>query len=298
MTTNVTHKYLDAESEFHKAETTSDKLKALKKMLATAPTHKGAQKMRSQIKKQIAKYRELAKKEKKSGKGKSYSISKEGAAQITIIGPPNSGKSTLLSKLSGKKVPIAEYEFTTKEPEMRMIPFENVWIQAIELPAIYPGYHDSKQGRQMLSLLRNSDFVLVVLENRKNKKDNKLIRTELKAVGIELGAKRKYRDGFSEHIPSITIGRKEFDRKHLVLDIWKRQHKIRIQTKADGKIAKKPIVLKEGETVEIVAKHIHKDFVKNFRFAKIWGPSAKFAGQQVGLEHKLKDKDIVEIFTK
>ncbi len=295
MPTNVTHEYLTAEAEFHEAQTTSDKIKALRKMLATAPTHKGAEKMRGQIKKQISKYRDIAEKEKKTGKGKSYAISKEGAAQIVIIGLPNSGKSTLLSKLSGKDVKVAEYEFTTKEPEMRMIPFENVWIQAIELPAIYPRYHESKQGRQMLSLLRNSDFVLVVL---KKLKDLKMIESELKSAGIELKAKRKYREDLTEHMPSMNIGWKDFDSKGLLLKIWKSQNKIRVQTKTAGKVAKKPIVLKKGATVGEAAKHIHKDFVKNFRHAKIWGPSAKFNGQQVGLEHVLKDKDVVEIFTK
>ena len=40
--------------------------------------------------------------------------------------------------------------------------------------------------------------------------------------------------------------------------------------------------------------------VKNdpkIRYAKIWGPSSKFAGQKIGLKHVVKDKDIVEFVT-
>ena len=50
--------------------------------------------------------------------------------------------------------------------------------------------------------------------------------------------------------------------------------------------------------VAVVARMIHQDFVRKFRYAKIEGPSAKFKGQQVGLEHKCKDGDIVEVFVK
>ena len=47
-----------------------------------------------------------------------------------------------------------------------------------------------------------------------------------------------------------------------------------------------------------MAAHVHKDFIRKFRFARIWGKSAKFDGQQVGIEHKLKDDDIVELHLK
>jgi hypothetical protein len=56
--------------------------------------------------------------------------------------------------------------------------------------------------------------------------------------------------------------------------------------------------LKQGATVKELAGTIHKDFLRNFKYAKIWGSSAKFPGQACGFEHKLQDKDIVEIFTK
>lgn len=295
MATNVTHEYLKAEAEFHEAETTKEKIKALRKMLATAPTHKAAQKLRAEIKKKISKLKDISEKEKKSGKGKSLTISKEGAAQVVFVGVPNSGKSTLLSKLSGKDVKISEYEFTTKSPEMRMIPFENVWIQGIEIPAVYGGFHDTKQGRQMLSLVRNSDFVVLVI---RSKKERVLIEKELKEAGIQLKAKEKYREGLTDHLPSMVITWKNFADKNLAERIWKAQKKIRVQTKTAGKIAKKPIVLRAGSTVEDAAEKIHKDFIQKFRYAKITGPSSKFEGQQVGLEHKLKDKDIIEVFTK
>ncbi|RLF83883.1 GTP-binding protein, partial [Thermococci archaeon] len=71
---------------------------------------------------------------------------------------------------------------------------------------------------------------------------------------------------------------------------------IRVFTKSPGEEpAYPPIALKKGSTVLDVAERIHKDFAKNFKYARVWGKSAKFPGQRVGAEHVLEDGDIVEI---
>ncbi len=57
-----------------------------------------------------------------------------------------------------------------------------------------------------------------------------------------------------------------------------------------------PLVLKQPVTVKTVCQHIHRDFIKKFRFARIWGSSAKFPGQQIrNLDKELKDETIVEV---
>ena len=74
---------------------------------------------------------------------------------------------------------------------------------------------------------------------------------------------------------------------------------IRVYTKTPGK--KKdypPIALPEGSTVEMLAKSVHKDFLKKFKFARVWGKSVKFDSVSVGLSHKLKDEDVVELHLK
>jgi ribosome-interacting GTPase 1 len=42
---------------------------------------------------------------------------------------------------------------------------------------------------------------------------------------------------------------------------------------------------------------LHRDFRRKFRYSQVWGPSAKFPGQTVGLNHNVKDQDIVSIIT-
>jgi ribosome-interacting GTPase 1 len=56
-----------------------------------------------------------------------------------------------------------------------------------------------------------------------------------------------------------------------------------------------PMIVLRNTKVGQICDRLHKDFRRKFRFAYIWGPSAKHPGQRVGLEHKLKDGDIVSI---
>ena len=125
MPINAGYEYGKAEAEFNQASTVQEKLQALKKMLATMPHHKGSEGLQKEIKTKISKYKELIEKEKKQkkGSGKSLTIKKEGAATICIVGTVNSGRSTLLKKLTNANVEIASYPFTTKKPEVGILDY-------------------------------------------------------------------------------------------------------------------------------------------------------------------------------
>jgi ribosome-interacting GTPase 1 len=58
---------------------------------------------------------------------------------------------------------------------------------------------------------------------------------------------------------------------------------------------KEPLIIKNGATVQDVCNKIHRNMAKNFRYGLVWGKSAKFAGQKVGLDHKLADEDVLTI---
>lgn len=59
-----------------------------------------------------------------------------------------------------------------------------------------------------------------------------------------------------------------------------------------------PLVLRTGSQVSDVGELLHRDFLKNFRHAEVWGKSAKFPGQRVGLKHTLADGDVLTIVTR
>jgi len=82
--------------------------------------------------------------------------------------------------------------------------------------------------------------------------------------------------------------------------IFKSFNKIRVYTKEPGHPADKnePIILPQNSTVKDAAEKILHGLSSKIKQAKVTGPSSKFPNQKVGLEHVLKDRDIVEFYTK
>ncbi len=80
--------------------------------------------------------------------------------------------------------------------------------------------------------------------------------------------------------------------------IFERISLMRVYCKETGKPAdlNEPLIIQTDATLENMCSKLHKDFVKKFRFARVWGKSAKFDGQKIlRLDHTLKDGDVVEI---
>ena len=72
---------------------------------------------------------------------------------------------------------------------------------------------------------------------------------------------------------------------------------IRVYTKEPGEPrSDKPIVLKKGATVRDAVKHMRPSLLKKFSYAKVYGPSAKYDGEKVGLDHILMDGDTIQIY--
>ena len=320
MPTNVTAEYTAAEQEYQKAVAIDEKIRALEKMLSVAPTHKGAEKLRQEIKTKLSKLKKLLRKqEEKKARGFTISIKKEGAAQICLAGPANSGKSLLLNKLTNRNVKVADYEFTTKMPEIGMMKYKGLKLQLIEVPSIFKGYYESQKGPQFFSLIRNADLIVIVTDtdkldylfeefNKANIKLNALFEENTNKAIIALNKKDlpDYNDiyrglcrYYNLNLVSISaLKDSSFDA--LKDEIWKALGLIKIYTKEPGNKLKKdePLCLKKSSTIKDMAIHLHKDFIKKFRFARVWGKSARFGGQTCGLDHRLEDDDIVEIHLK
>lgn len=72
---------------------------------------------------------------------------------------------------------------------------------------------------------------------------------------------------------------------------------IRLYLKEPSKPAdmKVPLITFKNCSIEDVCRKLHKDFVEKFKFARVWGKSAKFDGQKLMKAHRMKDKDILEL---
>jgi ribosome-interacting GTPase 1 len=86
---------------------------------------------------------------------------------------------------------------------------------------------------------------------------------------------------------------------YLVEMIWQYLSLVRVYTKKRGEAPylDSPLILRHGATVEDVCLNIHKDLKENFKYALVWGTSAKHSPQRVGLNHLLQDEDVVEVHT-
>lgn len=83
-------------------------------------------------------------------------------------------------------------------------------------------------------------------------------------------------------------------------EIFKRLELIRIYMKPQGEKAdlNEPLIVKKGSKVSDICEKLHRDFLRKFRHAKVWGSSVKFDGQKVGADHVLNDEDILRIIVK
>ncbi|HYY48066.1 MAG TPA: GTP-binding protein [Thermoplasmata archaeon] len=72
---------------------------------------------------------------------------------------------------------------------------------------------------------------------------------------------------------------------------------MRVFLKPQGKEADlaEPLIVKAGSDVGMVCDAIHRDWRRRFRYANVWGPSAQFPGQKVGLDHTLRDSDVLTV---
>ena len=138
MPANLTPEYKAAEAAFRRAGSPSERLEHLREMLRVIPKHKGTEHLQAEIKKRI---KELAADQSASSKagartGPPTYIASEGAGQIALLGPPNSGESTLHAALTGSQTEVGPYPFTTQFPQPGMYVYEEIPFQIVDLPAI------------------------------------------------------------------------------------------------------------------------------------------------------------------
>ena len=145
MPTNVSPECKKAEEAFRAARDPDERLACLREMLRTIPKHKGTEHLQADIKSRIKQLTEDLAGPKKSATrtGPVHSVRPEGAAQIALIGPPNSGKSSLHGALTGSKAAVGPYPHTTHEPLPGMLAYEDIHFQLVDLPPVSADYMES-----------------------------------------------------------------------------------------------------------------------------------------------------------
>jgi len=293
MPANLTPEYLQAENRFKGAKITKEKIEALEEMLATIQRHKGTEKLQADIKRRLSKLRTAQERRPASRAGAIYRVEKEGAGQVALVGPPNSGKSLLVRRLSHATPEVADYPFTTRVPLPAMMEFEDVQIQLVDLPPVHPDFAET----WLHQIIRNADAVLLVVDlgDADLLEDLETTFGELKTAKVLLGA------GPLPDVPGWL--RKKALLAANKLDASGAAENMAILTELYGErfpvLGKKaergaPYVLARGSRLIDLAAKVHKDFAAQLKFARVWG-HGKFDGQMVTRDYLLADQDIVEL---
>jgi hypothetical protein len=328
MPANLPPEYFEAEKRFKQAGTPSEKIAALEDLLATIPKHKGTDKLRADLRRRLSQLRKDAASRKKGGRGDAYVVQKEGAAQIALVGFPNSGKSSLLACLTNANPVIADYPLSTLTPLPGMMPYEDIQFQLVDLP---PVGNENTDG-WVSGILRYADALLLVIDltddpdiqaellieqlsrwniypkamNDIRKSPDKvpvgvfkrmLIAANKTDLEISDGGFRKLKQKYDQVYRCIAVSAlKKENLEELKKALFDISAVIRVYSKPPGKEPDllTPFTIPSGSTILDLASFIHKDFLFHLKYARVWG-SAKFDGQRVEKNHILRDRDIVEL---
>ena len=244
---------------------------------------------------------------------------------MILIGPPNSGKSSLLEALTNARPLVADYPYSTRQPVTGMMTFETVQFQLIDTPPISMESYEA----YLNGLVRNADLVALVCDLSANTMlaDVKVVQQRLqerrillmpevtehpedprysykktlicahKSYDDESGEKRRL---LAESFPDFKmVATSILDDASLVAfgqAIYDCMNIMRVYTKPIGGQAdfSDPIILPLGGTVEDAAIELHKDFAHKLKYAKVWG-HGKYDGQRVQRDFVLADGDIIEL---
>lgn len=324
MPANLPPQYLKAEEEYKSARTLPEKIAALEAMMAVMPHHKGTDKLRAEHTRKLSQLKEQLEAGGKGKRASVFHVERQGAAQVVLVGPPNAGKSSLLAAVTHATPHIADYPFTTTQPEIGMMPYEDVQIQIVDLPPV----GGDVRKLPFYNLLRTADALAIVADATTEPEDDvQLVIEELadgkvytaraggaelpvggvrqrvlvvlnKCEGIEVApVVERVREATGRWLHVIGISTRErAGIEDLRREIYDVVEIVRVYTKVPGGRADRaaPFVLRRGSTVMDLAREIHRDFAEGLRFARIWG-SGRFDGQSVQRDHVLQDRDVIEL---
>jgi small GTP-binding protein len=174
MPTNLPPEAKDRWAEVEATNEPKLKLQKYQEFLAAVPQHKGTMKLRGQVKRKMSVIRRDLEDKKKKGTGKSSGgpklfIEKEGAAQISLLGMTNVGKSSLLAAFTNAKVSVSPVPFTSHEPVPSIMIHKDIRFQIVEAPAMIEGSADGKAwGRATIGSARNADGIILMVDLSEN----------------------------------------------------------------------------------------------------------------------------------
>ncbi len=304
MPANLPPQFFELQRKLNQTKDIQEKIEILQEMLAICPKHKGTERVQEEIKKKIAKLKRVQ--PKKIKREEIYFVKKEGAGQVLILGPPNSGKTSLTNALCDTNFKVGDYPFTTQLPTPGMLKYENILIQIVDTP---PLTGDFKPG-WLKNLAKQADSILVLVDLENNPEnqlkeikqilnDWKIEKEKILIAGnkIDLEKGRENFEKIKKDFEILGISTKEKIKvEELKRKIFESLKIIRVYPKEPKKEVdfENPFILKRGTKLIDFVKEINEEWVKRFKGAKLYEKNSRNF-KIVGRDYILNDEDIVEI---
>jgi len=231
--------------------------------------------------------------------------------QVLLVGETNTGRSTLLARLTGSLIPIKEAPFTTYRPEVQMMYHNDVPIQVVEVPPLYVGDSDAAKYR----FIRNSD-VLCVCARTEEDIDSTVQQLENHLVILRNspspnGKKHKQRPNdeviekpalvasWKTNVAAVNLAVVDInDIESISRQIYTLLNVKRIYYMRHGEIQGKPLVFSADQEVTVLdfVESLDERMLENLKRARVMASdTAMPSGQIVGLDYRLGDGDTVEL---
>jgi ribosome-interacting GTPase 1 len=185
-----------------------------------------------------------------------------------------------------------------------------VLVQFVEIPGLIEGASDDRGGgRALLGVLRGADVIVYCQEASRPPDELLTVQNEVSIAGIErpvliaatkadeaseADIERFRREATGLAVLPVSII-DDASLEALKEAVWQLTGLLRVYLRRGGVVAETPLAMPEGSTAFDVAAAIHNDLAMSFRYARVWGMSARFDGQQVGGGHVVQEGDVVEI---
>lgn len=147
-------------------------------------------------------------------------------ADIGLIGLPNAGKSTLISKVSQAKPKIADYPFTTINPVLGIAKYKNHELVIADIPGLIEGAHEGKGlGHRFLGHIERCELLLHLIDANESDviETWKIVKDEISAYSKDLNEKKEIIVlSKSDTVEDIEMNKKvEILKKHTHKDVFK-----------------------------------------------------------------------------
>jgi hypothetical protein len=180
--------------------TIEDRIKEVEDEIRKTEYNKKSSHHIGKLKAKVARLRQEAElaRSKGGGGGKRFAVKKSGNATVALLGPPNTGKSTLINKMTEAQSEVGNFAFTTTDILPGALRYGGALIQILDMPGIVPGAATGRgRGKEVLGVARSADLLVIYIDVFDMSVD--AVVREARAAGIRM----------NEKPPEITFSKRD-----------------------------------------------------------------------------------------